>query len=166
MLLIQITVTALLLLLIGDFLATFVYHVPEHVFGKYHNLVHHSSERSFVRYAIKNKCPQALIIGFLAVVPYLLPIPWLWHISPLGVIFGLTLAEVHVIWRHSHKGKSTTPQIIIKICDFICLTTPERHWLHHKDAMTAYGDIFSFYDRPAQLWLQLLNDLAKPFKSI
>lgn len=61
MLIIKIVVIILLLLLIGDFIATFLYHVPEHVFGKYHLIVHHSNNRSFIRYAIAKKRPQALI---------------------------------------------------------------------------------------------------------
>ena len=157
MLLVKVVLVALLLLLIGDFLSTFIYHIPEHAFGKYHALVHHSNNRSFFRYAIVNKRPQALIIGFLAVVPYLLPIPWLWPISPGGVILGLLLAELHVIWRHSCEGKSQTPEAIARFCHYIYLTTPERHWLHHQDPMSAYGDIFTFYDRPAQAWLRFLN---------
>ena len=49
LLIIKVLVSALLLLLIGDFLATFLYHVPEHIFGKYHLIVHHNSDRSFIR---------------------------------------------------------------------------------------------------------------------
>jgi sterol desaturase/sphingolipid hydroxylase (fatty acid hydroxylase superfamily) len=158
LLLIKTISVAVLLLLIGDFVATFFYHVPEHVFGKYHNIVHHSLNRSFVRYAIKNKRPQALIIGFLAVVPYLLPLPWLWQISPSGVILGLILAQLHVIWRHSTVK---TPVVIAQFCNLIQITTPERHNLHHEDMMSAYGDVFAFFDRPAQSWLQFLSNFSK-----
>ena len=58
--LIRLLATASLLLLLGDFVATFCYHVPEHVFGKFHSIVHHSPKRSFIRYAIKNRQPIAL----------------------------------------------------------------------------------------------------------
>lgn len=164
----NIIVTAFLLLLIGDFLATFFYHIPEHVFGKYHNLVHHSSNRSFIYYAIVAKRPQALISGFLAFAPYLLLSSLLWQISPYGVIFGLILAEIHVIWRHSYEGqpktsKATpkTPFTIANLCQKLYITTPERHLLHHENTMNAYGDVFTFYDRPAQAWLQFLKFLNK-----
>ena len=41
MLIVKTIVVTVLLLIIGDFLSTFFYHVPEHVFGKFHTLVHH-----------------------------------------------------------------------------------------------------------------------------
>ena len=36
------------------------------------------------------------------------------------------------------------------------ITTPERHWLHHQDARVAFGDIFNFFDPPAQVWFKFL----------
>jgi hypothetical protein len=158
---IQIILVAFFLLLIGDFLATFIYHVPEHVFGKYHTIVHHSPNRSFIRYAIASRCPQALIYGFLGFAPYLISLIFLWQISLGGAMLGLILAELHVLWRHSSEGESKTPPIIARFCSLICITTPERHWLHHKDSMSAYGDIFTFYDLPAQAWLKFLTSLRK-----
>jgi hypothetical protein len=157
----KIILVAFFLLLSGDFLATFAYHVPEHVFGKYHTLVHHSPQRSFIRYAIASKRPQALIIGFLGVAPYLIAAICLWPISAWGAILGLILAEIHVIWRHSSEGESKTPEAWVRFCQSIYITTPERHWLHHQDAMIAYGDIFTFYDRPARAWLQFLRSLSR-----
>lgn len=158
---IKVILVAFFLLLIGDFLATFLYHVPEHVFGKYHTRVHHSNNRSFIRYAIAYKRPQALILGFLGFAPYLVPAVFLGQISTWGVIIGLILAEIHVIWRHSTEGESKTPPRISRFCELIYITTPERHWLHHLDAMNAYGDIFTFYDRPAKAWLKFLTSLKE-----
>jgi len=51
----KIFLVFLLFLLSGDFIATFFYHVPEHIFGQYHALIHHSSNRSFIYYALVNK---------------------------------------------------------------------------------------------------------------
>lgn len=166
MLIIKIVATTLLLLLIGDFIATFLYHVPEHVFGKYHLIVHHSNNRSFIRYAMAKKRPQALISGFLGFLPYIISLPCLWQISPLGVMLGLLLAEFHVIWRHSYAGEGDvkTPPIIVSICQKSFITTPERHWQHHLDADMAYGDIFTFYDLPAQYWQKVLTNLHQQLK--
>ena len=157
---------ALLLLLLGDFVATFGYHAPEHVFGKFHSIVHHSPQRSFVRYAIRNRKPIALIDGFLGAFPYFLFLPWLWSVSTVGVTLGLGLAELHVIWRHQFSENYQTPRFVQKICKLFCITTPERHWLHHQNPNLAYGDIFTFYGKPAQLWLKNLRLLRKKFRKI
>jgi hypothetical protein len=60
---------AILLLFIGDFLSTFLYHVPEHIFGKFHSLVHHSSNRSFLHYAVLTRNPLVLLDGILGALP-------------------------------------------------------------------------------------------------
>lgn len=146
-----------LLLLIGDFIATFCYHVPEHVFGKFHNIVHHSPNRSFVRYAFKNRQPLALVGGFCSALPYLVAIPLLWGWSPWGIGLGLALAEGHVLWRHRFPPKHHTPPWLQTLCKYCGITTPERHWIHHRYGYQAFGDIFSFYHRPAALWLVWLR---------
>ncbi|MDB9529053.1 sterol desaturase family protein [Oscillatoria sp. CS-180] len=150
-----------LLLLLGDFVATFGYHVPEHVFGKFHSIVHHSPKRSFVRYAIKNRQPIALIDGFLSAFPYLMFIPILWKLSPWGVGLGLLLAELHVLWRHQFSLTYRTPYWLQKICKALYITTPERHWIHHRYANKAFGDIFAFYGKPAEWWLKQLRLLKR-----
>ncbi|HBL11098.1 MAG TPA: sterol desaturase [Cyanobacteria bacterium UBA11162] len=155
---------ALLLLLLGDFISTFIYHVPEHVFGKFHSVVHHSKNRSFIHYAVLTKNPLVLIDGFLGVLPYLIFIPWFWKISAVGTLLGLLFGELHVIWRHVSILKWKTPEPIHLICNVLCITTPERHWLHHQDAHLAYGDIFTFYDQPAQAWLRFLVVFKKQLK--
>lgn len=151
--------TALLLLILGDFFSTFGYHVPEHAFGKYHSLVHHSPNRSFIRYAITQQQPMALWSGFKSAFPYLFWIPFLGRISPIGVVLGLGLAELHVIWRHQFSPTYQTPVWLQSLCQICGITTPERHLLHHQNAKLAYGDIFTFYDPPAQWWLVQLQKL-------
>ncbi|MBT9311278.1 sterol desaturase family protein [Leptothoe kymatousa] len=151
----------LLLLLLGDFVATFIYHVPEHVFGRYHSLVHHSPNRSFVSYAVRKHCPQALLPGFLGAFPYLMWVPFLWLLSPVGTMLGLLLAELHVIWRHQEAPSYSTPKSIKTLCRWCCITTPERHQLHHRNANLAYGDVFTFYGEPAQLWLNFLRQVKR-----
>ncbi|MEO1593004.1 MAG: sterol desaturase family protein [Cyanobacteria bacterium J06632_22] len=157
----HLPLVVLLVLLLGDFVATFVYHVPEHVFGRYHSLVHHSPNRSFVRYSIHNRRPQALIPGFLGAFPYLMWVPILWPLSPAGTLIGLLLAEVHVIWRHQFETGRRTPIYVQRLCRYLCITTPERHEQHHRNANLAYGDIFTFYGTPAVLWLRWLRRVKR-----
>ncbi|MEM9119293.1 MAG: sterol desaturase family protein [Cyanobacteria bacterium P01_D01_bin.6] len=162
---VRLLLAAALLLLLGDFVATFCYHVPEHVFGKFHSLVHHSPRRSFVRYAIKNRQPIALVDGFFSAFPYLIFIPWLWMLSPWGVGLGLVLAELHVIWRHRFFPTKPRPAWLNQVCQRLCITTPERHWIHHQYANRAFGDIFSFYGQPAEWWLRHLRRLKRRYRS-
>ena len=152
------------LLIIGDAISTFLYHVPEHVFGKFHSLVHHGKNRSFVHYAVLTRNPLVLLDGLLGAVPYFIFVPWLWNISPLGTVVGLILGELHVVWRHVSIINWKTPKLIELLCQIFFITTPERHWLHHKNAKLAYGDIFTFFDRPAQLWLKFLVFLKIKYK--
>ncbi|MGB5966970.1 MAG: sterol desaturase family protein [Spirulinaceae cyanobacterium] len=157
---------AMILLLIGDLISTFLYHVPEHVFGKFHSVVHHSKNRSFIHYAVLTKNPLVILDGALGALPYFLFVPWLWQVSAVGTILGLLLGEFHIVWRHVSLLKWKTPQPILKVCDFFFITTPERHWLHHENANVAYGDIFSFYDKPAKAWLKALRLFRKKLKTI
>jgi hypothetical protein len=152
----HLLLTAFLVLLLGDFLATFAYHVPEHVFGKFHGIVHHSPNRSFVHYAIRTRNPLALIDGFLGAFPYLVLIPLLWPWSPGGVMVGLVLAEAHVIWRHQFSPNYQTPHWLTLLCTALGITTPERHLKHHQNARVAFGDIFAFYGPPARWWMKWL----------
>jgi hypothetical protein len=162
--LIKIVLIATLLLLIGDFLSTFLYHVPEHVFGKFHTLVHHGKNRSFIHYAVLTRNPLVLLDGFLGAVPYFLFIPFGWQISPVGTTIGIILGELHVIWRHVSIINWQTPQAIALSCKFLFITTPERHWLHHQDGNLAYGDIFTFYHRPAIAWMKFLITIKKKYR--
>jgi hypothetical protein len=162
----KIVLTAFLLLLLGDFLSTFLYHVPEHIFGKFHSLVHHSKNRSFIHYAVLTKNPLVLLDGLLGALPYLIFIPWLWRISPIGTILGVLLGEFHVVWRHVSIMNWKTPPVIEKFCNFFYITTPERHWLHHQNSKVAYGDIFTFFDAPARVWFRFLLSLKIRFRDL
>jgi hypothetical protein len=59
----KVIIVAWFLLLIGDFLSTFVYHAPEHVFGKFHTIVHHGKKHSFLHYAVLTRNPLVLLNG-------------------------------------------------------------------------------------------------------
>lgn len=154
-----------LMLLIGDLLSTFLYHVPEHAFGKFHSLVHHSSNRSFIHYAVLSRNPLVLLDGIAGALPYVMFVPWFWQISLPGTIIGLILGELHVIWRHVSILKWKTPQPVLWLCQLFFITTPEKHWIHHEDARVAFGDIFTFFDQPAQAWLAFLLSLKRRWKT-
>ncbi len=156
--------TIYLLLLLGDFFSTFFYHVPEHVFGKFHTIVHHGKNRSFFHYAVLTKNPLVVLDGILGAIPYFIFTPWLWQLSPVGTLIGLAFGEFHVVWRHVSILTWKTPQSIEIICNLLFITTPERHWQHHRNAFVAYGDIFTFFDPPAQKWLILLRWMRRKFK--
>lgn len=164
MFLIKIVSVAIILLLLGDFISTFFYHVPEHVFGKFHSLVHHGKNRSFLHYAVLSKNPLVLLDGFAGALPYFLFIPILWQISYIGTILGLILGEFHVVWRHVSQLNWQTPLLIQNLCNCFFITTPERHWLHHQNADLAFGDIFTFYDLPAQKWRGFLISLRQKYR--
>ncbi len=153
--------TAWLLLLVGDFCSTFFYHVPEHVFGKFHSIVHHGKNRSFFHYAVLTKNPLVFLDGLLGAVPYFIFTPWLWQLSPIGTAIGLLFGWFHVVWRHVSILEWTTPKSIEIICNLLFITTPERHWQHHHNAFAAYGDIFTFFDLPAQKWLLFLRVIRR-----
>ena len=97
MFLLKIIGVTVSLLLIGDFLSNFFYHVPEHVFGKFHSLVHHGKNRSFIHYAVLNKNPLVILDGFLGALPYIVLIPFSWQLSPIGTVIALFLGEVRVV---------------------------------------------------------------------
>ena len=164
MFLIKIITVAALLLLIGDFLSTFFYHVPEHVFGKFHGLVHHGKNRSFIHYAVLSKNPLVILDGFLGALPYFLFVPLAWKMSIIGTILGLVLGELHVIWRHVSVVQWQTPTAISTLCKLLFITTPERHWQHHQDANLAYGDIFTFYHLLAVAWMKFLLAIKKKYR--
>jgi hypothetical protein len=157
---------AWLLLLLGDFFSTFFYHVPEHVFGKFHTIVHHGKNRSFFHYAVLTRNPLVFLDGMLGALPYFIFVPWLWQLSPIGTVIGLVFGEFHVIWRHVSMLEWQTPKPIELLCNLLFITTPERHWQHHRNAFAAYGDIFTFFDPPAQKWLIFLRFIRRRLKQI
>lgn len=146
-----------LLLFFGDFLSTFIYHVPEHVFGSLHLKTHHTWKKDFRHYAILTLNPQVLLDGILGALPYVLMAIVLWSFSPIGVITGLLLGQFHVWWRHISVLDWQTPKPISVLCQFLFITTPEQHWLHHQKPNQGFGDIFTFFEQPSLMWLRWLR---------
>lgn len=151
------SIVAWLLLCLGDFLSTFCYHVPEHVFGRLHLQTHHSSKQTFRHYAILAANFKVILDGILGALPYLLIAVFLWSLSPLGVMIGLVLGQLHVWWRHTSVIEWQTPKFLVGLCHLFRITTPEQHWLHHQKTTVGFGDIFTFFDRPAKAWLRFLR---------
>jgi hypothetical protein len=145
------------LLVAGDFLSTFLYHVPEHVFGSLHLQTHHAGRKNFRHYAVLRADLWVLLDGFWGALPYLLAAVLLWSASPWGVLLGLSLGQLHVWWRHTSALAWQTPPAIRRLCAWLNITTPEQHWQHHLRVTTGYGDIFTFLDAPARIWLRLLR---------
>jgi hypothetical protein len=154
---IKIILGAWLLLLLGDFLSTFCYHVPEHVFGSLHVQTHHCSKQKFRHYAVLMINSQVLLDGILGALPYLLVAIALWSFSPIGVILGLLFGQFHVWWRHVSILGWSTPSWLRAVCAVIGLVTPEQHWQHHQKTNLAFGDIFAFFDAPARAWMRWLR---------
>ncbi len=150
-----------LLLLAGDWASTFVYHVPEHAFGRLHCRIHHEKKQTFQHYAVLSRHPLVMLDGFLGALPYLLFAVVLWPISPAGTVAGLLFGEFHVVWRHTTKMGWRSPQWVKALCRKLCVVTPEEHWVHHENGAIAFGDIFTFFDEPAQQWLKTLVQLKK-----
>ncbi|BAZ09972.1 hypothetical protein NIES4071_17860 [Calothrix sp. NIES-4071] len=157
-------VLAWLLLFIGDFLSTFLYHIPEHVFGSLHLKTHHSGKKDFRHYAVLALNFDVLLDGVLGAIPYVLTAAVLWQFSPIGVICGLILGQLHVWWRHTTALSWQTSQWVVIVCKFLFITTPERHWLHHEKTTIGYGDIFTFFEKPAKAWLFWLRLLRIRFR--
>jgi hypothetical protein len=153
----KVIAVAWLLLFFGDFISTFAYHVPEHVFGTLHLKTHHSSKKNFRHYAILSLNFGVILDGVLGALPYLLVAVVLWSFSPVGIVCGLILGQLHVWWRHTSIMGWETPKVINYLCEILFITTPEKHWLHHQKTNAGYGDIFTFFDYPARAWLRWLR---------
>lgn len=158
-------VVAWCLLFLGDFLSTFCYHVPEHVFGHLHLQTHHAAKKNFRHYAVLSINVSVLLDGILGALPYLIVAFFLGKFSPIGVVVGLVLGQLHVWWRHISVTGWQTPAAIAKLCQVLLITTPEQHWLHHQKATMGFGDIFTCFDQPARAWLRVLRWLRLYFKS-
>jgi Fatty acid hydroxylase superfamily len=149
-------VSLLVLLVVGDFASTFLYRVPQHVWGKLHLRTHHDNTRSYWDHSVVSRDPEILLDGFLGAVPYLaiasllalLGGPW-----ALGALAGLALGQLHVLWRHTCELGWVSPPWLVRFARVIALILPEDHNGHHKNPDVEFGDLFRFYDAPARALL-------------
>jgi hypothetical protein len=141
----------LVVLVVGDAASTFLYHVPQHLWGKLHLRVHHDRSRSFWDHAVLSGDPQVLLDGFLGAFPYMLVAALAgWYISPWGAVAGLALGQLHVWWRHTTDLGWRTPAWVVRATRPFGIILPEDHDGHHRNPDIEFGDIFRFYDAPAR----------------
>jgi hypothetical protein len=146
-------VSLIVVLVVGDLASTFLYHVPQHLWGKLHLRTHHDRSRSYWDHAVISRDPQVMLDGFLGAVPYLLiaaPLFFLGSASIAGAVLGLVLGQLHVWWRHTVDLGWKTPVPVVRIARAFAIVLPEDHDGHHRNPDIEFGDIFRFYDAPAR----------------
>jgi hypothetical protein len=143
-------VAMLVVLIVGDAASTFLYHVPQHLWGKLHLRTHHDRSRSYWDHAVLSKDPAVLLDGLLGALPYIVIVAIVWPVSPAGAVAGLVLGQLHVWWRHTTELGWVTPRWIVAVARVLQLVLPEDHDGHHRNPDVEFGDIFRFYDAPAR----------------
>ena len=140
----------LIVLLVGDLASTFLYHVPQHAWGKLHLRTHHDRRRSYWDHAVLSRDPQVLLDGLLGALPYLAVAFVCARLSVYGAVAGLLLGQLHVWWRHTTELGWKTPGWLARLARVTGLVLPEDHDGHHRNPEIEFGDIFRFYDAPAR----------------
>ena len=141
---------ALIVLVVGDLLSTFLYHVPQHVWFTLHLRTHHDRRRSYWDHAVISRSPAVLLDGILGALPYLGVAAVTWQLSPAGTLVGLALGQIHVWWRHTTELGWKTPPPVARVLRALQVVLPEDHDGHHRNPEIEFGDIFRFYDAPAR----------------
>ncbi len=153
-------VTALVVLVVGDLLSTFLYHVPQHVWGKLHLRTHHDKRRSYWDHAILSRDPGILLDGLLGALPYIALAVVLTRVSIVGALVGLVLGQLHVWWRHTCELGWKSPAWLVGFARATALVLPEDHNGHHQNPEIEFGDLFRFYDAPARAAIAWLRAVA------
>ena len=150
----------LVVLVVGDLLSTFLYHVPQHVGGKLHLRTHHDRRRSYWDHAVLSRDPGVLLDGVLGALPYIVLAAVCCRISIAGALVGLALGQAHVWWRHTTEIGWKSPAWLVRLARITWLVLPEDHDGHHRNPEIEFGDLFRFYDAPARAliaWLRSWN---------
>jgi hypothetical protein len=155
----------LIVLLLGDLGSTFLYHVPQHVWGKLHLRTHHDRRRSYWDHAVLSRDPAVLLDGVLGALPYIVLAAVCAVISPVGAIAGLILGQLHVWWRHTTELGWKSPVWLLRLSRVIGLVLPEDHDGHHRNPEVEFGDIFRFYDAPARATIAWLRSFSPKRKA-
>jgi len=153
-------VAMLIVLIVGDFGSTFLYHVPQHIWGKLHLRTHHDRRRSYWDHAVLSKDPGVLLDGILGAIPYIALAIACSFISVYGAVAGLVLGQLHVWWRHTVEIGWKSPALMVAIARVTGIVLPEDHDGHHRNPEVEFGDIFRFYDAPARAmiaWARALD---------
>ncbi len=150
----------LIVLVVGDLASTFLYHVPQHVWGKLHLRTHHDKRRSYWDHAVLSKSPAVLLDGILGALPYIAIALVCARLSVLGAVAGLVLGQLHVWWRHTVEIGWKSPAWLVRLSRATGLVLPEDHNGHHQNPEIEFGDIFRFYDAPARHTIAWLRAVA------
>jgi hypothetical protein len=145
-----------IVLVVGDFGSTFLYHVPQHLWFKLHLRTHHDRTRSYWDHAIVSQDPWILLDGLLGALPYILIAAGLSLLGPAwmaGAVAGLVLGQAHVWWRHTCEIGWVSPSWLVRLSRTFALVLPEDHNGHHQNPDVEFGDLFRFYDAPARAML-------------
>jgi hypothetical protein len=151
----------LIVLIVGDAASTFLYHVPQHLWGKLHLRTHHDRSRSYWDHAVLSKDPAVLLDGILGALPYIVVVAFVWPVSLGGAIAGLVLGQLHVWWRHTTELGWVTPPWVVRIARVLQVVLPEDHDWHHRNPDIEFGDIFRFYDAPARACIAQVRASAR-----
>jgi hypothetical protein len=157
----SVALVALLVLIVGDFASTFLYHVPQHLWFTLHLRTHHDRRRSFFDHAVLSRNPWVLLDGLLGAVPYLTLAAIAWHVSWPGAMLGLTIGQLHVWWRHTGELGWRTPVRVATVLRAAGIVLPEDHDAHHRNPDIEFGDIFRFYDAPARAFMAWLAPTSR-----
>jgi hypothetical protein len=152
---------AAVVLVAGDALSTFFYHVPQHLWFTLHLRTHHDRRRSYWDHAVVSRDPAVLLDGFLGAVPYLLVAALASTVSWPGAVTGLALGQLHVWWRHTAELGWRTPGWLQAVLRPLSVVLPEDHDGHHRNPDIEFGDIFRFYDAPARVLLARLAPTSR-----
>jgi len=157
-------VSLMVVLVVGDFASTFLYHVPQHLWFKLHLRTHHDRSRSYWDHAVLSKDPAILLDGLLGALPYMVIAAALWPLSTAaaaGAALGLVLGQLHVWWRHTCEIGWVSPPWLVRLSRVAGLVLPEDHNGHHLNPDVEFGDIFRFYDAPARAFLNSVRTVTR-----
>ncbi len=158
-------VSAIIVLVAGDFASTFFYHVPQHLWFTLHLRTHHDRRRTYWDHAVISRDPAVLLDGFLGALPYVAIAALLWRISWQGALIGLALGQLHVWWRHTTDLGWQTPASLRKAARTFAIVLPEDHDGHHRNPATEFGDIFRFFDAPARALIAVLEPTSRQHRN-
>jgi hypothetical protein len=153
-----------IVLVLGDAASTFLYHVPQHLWGKLHLRTHHDRSRSYWDHAVISKDPSVLLDGLLGALPYIAIAALLWPLGPgaqAGAVTGLLLGQLHVWWRHTCELGWVTPAPLVRVARSLQIVLPEDHDGHHRNPEIEFGDIFRFYDAPARAMISRVRQTTR-----
>jgi len=155
------SLAAIIVLIIGDFASTFLYHVPQHLWFTLHLRTHHDRRRSFWDHAVLSPDPAVLLDGLFGALPYIAVAGCVARLSWEGALLGLALGQLHVWWRHTTDLGWRTPAWLCAVARTLGIVLPEDHDGHHRNPDIEFGDIFRFLDGPARALIAKLAPTSR-----